>query len=113
VFHARDWFDHLCADVEALDYAVGAAVLPAVAVGADHLRSQIYFAGDTDRHGQSGVRVHAEVARLPRRDGDARAVVPAHGLSTRMAQLLAFGNAIVPQVAQVFIEAYLDARGAC
>jgi DNA (cytosine-5)-methyltransferase 1 len=47
------------------------------------------------------------------RDGKARRVAPgvpllAHGLPGRVAQLRGLGNAIVPQVAAAFIEAYLE-----
>jgi DNA (cytosine-5)-methyltransferase 1 len=50
---------------------------------------------------------------LPCRDGKARPVEPgtfplAHGVSARVGRLRAYGNAIVPQAAQVFIEAYLE-----
>ena len=50
---------------------------------------------------------------LPCRDGKARPVEPgtfplAHGVSGRVGRLRAYGNAIVPQVAQAFIEAYLE-----
>ena len=50
---------------------------------------------------------------LPCRDGKARPVEPgtfplAHGVSARVGRLRAYGNAIVPQVAQAFIEAYLE-----
>ena len=49
------------------------------------------------------------------RDGKWRPVEPgtfplAHGASSRVGRLRAYGNAIVPQVAQAFIEAYLGAR---
>jgi len=50
---------------------------------------------------------------LPCRDGKARPVEPgtfplAHGTTARVGRLRAYGNAIVPQVAQTFIEAYLE-----
>ena len=50
---------------------------------------------------------------LPCIDGKARPVEPgtfplAHGVSGRVGRLRAYGNAIVPQVAQTFIEAYLE-----
>ena len=47
------------------------------------------------------------------RDGKRRPVEPgtfplAHGITARVGRLRAYGNAIVPQVAQTFIEAYMD-----
>jgi len=53
---------------------------------------------------------------IPCADGKWRPVEPgtfplAHGIPGRVGRLRGYGNAIVPQVAQAFIEAYLDARG--
>lgn len=47
------------------------------------------------------------------RDGKRRPVEPgtfplAHGITSKVGRLRAYGNAIVPQVAQTFIEAYMD-----
>ena len=52
---------------------------------------------------------------LPCRDGKARPVEPgtfplAYGTTARVGRLRAYGNAIVPQVAQAFIESYLLTR---
>lgn len=53
---------------------------------------------------------------LPCRDGKARPVEPgsfplAHGIPARVVRLRAYGNAIVPQVAAAFIEAYCEIAG--
>ena len=81
-------------------------------------------------HGQSGEQHDAEGRQgaqrhnptpsfwincdwLPCRDGRSRPVEPgtfplAYGISGRVGRLRAYGNAIVPQVAKTFIEAYLE-----
>lgn len=108
VAQAGDWFAGVCDDMEAMGYEVGAAILQAVAVGHDHARSRVYFAGHADRYRQPVVSGHdAQVDRLSRTRGVPAVVVPAHGLPARVAYR-GFGNAIVPQVAQAFIESYLE-----
>jgi DNA (cytosine-5)-methyltransferase 1 len=105
---AGDWFDRVCDDLEALDYEVGAAILPAVAVNYDHARPRIYFAGHAHGDRQPGGAVDAEVDRLPRHRSQRASVVLSDGVSSDLAQMRAFGDAIVPQVGQAFIEAYLE-----
>jgi DNA (cytosine-5)-methyltransferase 1 len=105
---AGDWFDGLCADVEAVGYDVGAAILPAVAVGADHARPRILFVGDSDRHGESGRAVDAEASWVPRRRSDTGGVVLEDGVSARLAALSGFGNAIHVGLAAEFIAAYME-----
>ncbi len=103
---AGDWLDEVCDDLEAMDYACGAAILPACSVGFDHARPRIYFVGHANRYSEPSITGDAaQVARLPRHNGHADSLVYPHGLSNRMAELRAFGNAIVPQVAAEFIKA--------
>lgn len=45
------WFDHVSTDLEAADYAVGAADLCAASVGAPHIRQRLFFVGHAVRDG--------------------------------------------------------------
>lgn len=110
VAHKGTWLDQVCDDLDLLGYEVGAAVLPAVSVGADHARPRIYFVGHTYRDRKPSVRVDGKVEGLRRDRSDAGGVVSADGLSGRMAIFRAFGNAIVPQVAAEFISAFMECR---
>jgi DNA (cytosine-5)-methyltransferase 1 len=105
--HKGSWLDGVCDDLETLGYEVGACVLPAVSVGKDHARPRIYFVGHTDRDGKPIMSVDGKMAGLQRDRGHAGGMVSTNGISRRMAVLGAFGNAIVPQVAAVFIEAFM------
>jgi DNA (cytosine-5)-methyltransferase 1 len=103
------WLDRVCDDLDPLGYEIGAAVLPAVSVGKDHSRPRIYFVGHANGEREPGMRLNGQVAGVRRNRGDARGVVPADGLLSRMAVFGAFGNAIVPQVAAEFISASWEA----
>jgi DNA (cytosine-5)-methyltransferase 1 len=105
VANAGDWLDVVCDDMEAMGYAVGASVLPAASVGADHARARIYFACHANSYRKSRLPVDAETSRLSWRDCQPAGMVPTHGLPNNVACLRAFGNAIVPQAAAAFIEA--------
>jgi len=123
------WLDEVFGDLERASYACGAAVLPAVSVGADHLRRRLYFVADTSGARWEGHQpiecVPVATAAAQPVDGNplARArtalaghysgLLPCDGVSVVLERdaLRGYGNAIVPQVAQVFIEAYLDATG--
>ncbi len=131
---ALGWFDRVCADVEHIGYAIGAASLQAASVGAPHLRQRLWFVADTDGARLAGSRqvVGPEASRSRPADwasiaaalgdhsfgtpmgGSAGARQPLlytgdDGLSGFVGRVRGYGNAIVPQVAQVFIEAYLEA----
>lgn len=124
----RAWLDRVCADVESLGYAIGPFGLPAACVGAPQGRPRFWFVADaddarwegTERKGQSDQarQEWAVACREPLRPAcgswpaGPRAVdqIPllANGLPGVMGGCKGYGNAIVPQVAQVFIEAYLS-----
>jgi DNA (cytosine-5)-methyltransferase 1 len=76
--------------------------------------------GNVELHGEAGQErptattgFWCDAQWLPCRDGKARPVEPgtfplAYGTTARVGRLRAYGNAIVPQVAQTVIEAYLE-----
>ena len=116
------WLDLVQTDLESEDYACGAVGMPAAGVGAPHNRQRLWFVADTQRErGRGGqfARQHAEDAYAPSegtrpgglRGWDAVERQPCplvDGNPGRLAHLRAYGNAIVPQVAQALIEAYLS-----
>ena len=131
------WLDALFTELEAHQYACGAASFNAASVGAPHIRQRLYFVGDAEHAGSpGGVRgrenpqreiEHGHAGRgsttdfwsdliwLPCRDGKARPTQPglqplAHGIQNRVGRLRAYGNAIVPQAAAEFIAAYMECR---
>ena len=75
--------------------------------------------GGTGTHGQGafgGSGGWREIEWLECSDGKARATQPgirplADGIPGRVGQLRGYGNAIVPQVAAVFVRAFMEARG--
>jgi len=45
----HQWLDAVAHDLESIGYAVGAAIIPACAVGAPHLRERLWFVADAPR----------------------------------------------------------------
>lgn len=107
VASAGNWLDEVWSDMEDLKYAFRAVVLPAGAVGADHIRERIWFHGHANRHCEPRRTEHAEASWLPRGDRDPAGVVQADGIPDDVACLRAFGNAIVPQAAAAFVMAVM------
>jgi DNA (cytosine-5)-methyltransferase 1 len=130
----RAWLSAVRADLEALGYAVGAADLCAAGVGAPHIRQRLYWVANADGAGGaeqiSAARPVGSVQAWAEPNGRGKAnwfgsewlpctdrrsrptqsgVRPlAHGVPARASKLRAYGNAIVPQVAAVFVRAFLD-----
>lgn len=124
------WLDELYESMEALDYACGSSVLPALALGARHERKRLYWVADARGSGRQGYQPIERVPLTEREafaidgnalvgawralDGDFSGLLPCNGLSVVLerAALKGYGNAIVPQVAARFIGAYLDCSAA-
>jgi hypothetical protein len=117
------WLDDAFGALEAAGYACGAAVMPALSVGAAHERNRLYwmaYAGGQGRPGHQPIERLSVAASAPfpvdgdpltraRRalDGDYSDLLHCDGLSVVMERsaLKGYGNAIVPQVAAEFIKA--------
>ncbi len=125
VENAAVWLDLVFDDLEAQDYACGAAYLPAASIGARHERQRIWFVADADQarwedpkgftaakekayvRPASGM-VHCETARHLRGSFEPDSGWISDGLSGEGLATAAYGNAIVPQVAAEFIRAYKE-----
>ena len=124
------WLDGVRSDLEAEGYTVGAAVLGAHSVGAPHIRQRLYWVAsdykrerregrierqDSCKFGQWSWRGKEDLQSIQESPmlGNDRWPQPIirtmdDGLRTRMDGCHGAGNAIVPQVAKVFIEACED-----
>lgn len=116
------WLDLVQSDLEGEGYACAAVGIPAAGVQAPHIRQRLWFVADAQR--ERGRRW--QPARQNAVDVDARSQISGHGrlrgwqatepcpsplvdgATARMGRLRAYGNAIVPQVAQAVVEAYLE-----
>lgn len=129
-----EWLARVRADLEGTGYAVGAANIPACGVGAPQKRERLWFValGDTESVGRGEIERafcppagSGPQARQPTwasetvlgADGTRRRVAPggfalAHGIPDRVEQLRGYGNAIVPEVAAVFVRARMEGANA-
>jgi DNA (cytosine-5)-methyltransferase 1 len=127
------WLDDVARDLGKAGYSFGAAVLPALYVGAQHRRERIYFVGDlgysdgespVPKVGESFGSEHGfdfnkgfweDAVAVQGADGKSRGREPgtrllADGLPGRLAALHGLGNAIVPQQAAEFVAAFFEAK---
>jgi len=111
VSNALPWLDVVCDDMEANNYTIRAAIIPAYSAGADHARERIYFACYANNKSESRLPVNAETPRMLWPDCKSFGMVPKNGIPKGMAYR-GFGNAIVPQVASVFIQSAMEATNA-
>lgn len=132
----KQWLDIVGSDLESQGYAFGSAVLGAHSVGSPHSRNRIFFVADSGSprseawlsiqarrskgdseislDNSSGTLRPWKGAGMQRgKDGKSRwiesSIAPlANGVSSRVVELRAYGNAIVPQVAAEFVMSFID-----
>lgn len=127
----RAWLDSVLSDLEAAGFTVAAANLAAAGIGAPHIRQRLYWMAITERHrceqptisirpggpfppapDDGGIDHWRACDWNPCADGTFRPSQPgtfplADGIPSRVVQLRGYGNAIVPQIAATFIQAFL------
>lgn len=130
----RDWLAAVRSDLQAMGYAVGCADLCGASVGAPHIRQRLFWVANSNstrpqgrpgtvsselrqvgRSESCGVSAWSNVEYLNCKDGKARPVMPgvrllANGFPNRVGLLRGFGNAIIPQVAAIFIRSFLETK---
>ena len=82
----RAWFGVVSSDLEACDYAVGAADLCAASVGAPHIRQRLWFVADAERERARG-RNQDETRQADPRPKHARELLSAIGESVPVCRL--------------------------
>jgi DNA (cytosine-5)-methyltransferase 1 len=119
---AHGWLDGVFDDLEGMQYACGAHVLPACCVGAPQVRQRIWWVADLERERQPRPRARRDAVHpTPDPFGEAGGLLDAvregtlpyvcgrhDGVSDGVGLMRGFGNAIVPQLAAEFITAYLE-----
>ena len=118
----KHWFDNMHADLESIDYACRAVVVPACAVSARHRRDRLWFVAHSERDEQSRQESRQRPAgRVGRQQqpvawhGDWEGALRAfraldHGIQRSVGGTDAARNAIVPQVAAEVMAAYMECR---
>jgi len=116
------WLDRVVADLDGEDYSCRATDIPACSVGAPHIRNRLWWVSHPNedyRYRRGGTvqvwrpgcakamagNIREQSFEWP---AESRPVAVAHGISSRVAKLSGFGNAIVPQLAAEVMRAYLE-----
>ena len=115
------WIDGLQADLETEGYTVGHAVLGAHSVGSLHRRQRLYWGAYSSSVRPQGVWEAPEGPRTREQleglvQAEVQLAVPtgasggvAHAVPARVVRLRGYGNAIVPQTAALFVQAFMQA----
>jgi len=125
----REWFAGVRLDLEGLGYAVGGADLCAAGVGAPHRRQRLFWVAMDDSRSKDvqGLVIKGRDIRCKPSETqpvydlsgvqpwiqdrtNTLAVDAIDGLSRPVGIVRGYGNAIVPQVAAVFVRAWMECR---
>ena len=132
----KGWLDGISTDLESEGYSCGSVVLGAHSVRSPHIRQRLYWVANSSsqrleghrqlgeqsiQKGRNGEERHAWTGNTVYcRDGKARRIPTeptfqplAHGIPARVVRLRGYGNAIVPQVAAEFIQAFEETLTVC
>lgn len=119
---ADQWVDIVQHDLEGMDYSFGCVAFPVAGVGGPHIRDRNYWVAHSNVKGLEGWvqrRVGADIVSpwsngvaLRGLDGQQRIVEPgtlplANGVSGRVGQIRAYGNAVSPKAAAEFVAAFM------
>lgn len=124
---ASKWLSNVRADLEADDYAFGAADLPVISIDPRHIRRRFYYcahANEARRPNAQGLSTTKAFAKIRSSAGMVRSVQDGalyrptepdsswvvNGLSGEGFAVGAFGNAIHPPIAAEFIKAFAECR---
>jgi DNA (cytosine-5)-methyltransferase 1 len=121
------WLDLVQSDLEGIGYTFGSVGLPACAIGTPHQRKRRYFVSYAEREGLQGLsynkgfseptkeafaeRIHSNIEQWWGLATSIGSIPIANGLTLRLAKnaIHGYGNAIVAQAAQAFIESAMEA----
>ena len=133
-----EWLAGVFADLEGIGYRAGGSDLCAAGAGAPHLRQRLYWVADTDGNfdfgkgmpGSGRTCTNSSVGKFEEDNqkryrrfdelvtmgigervasySEARAILD--GIPGRLGAMRGAGNAIVPQIAETFIRAYMECR---
>lgn len=124
----REWLSRVRADLELLGYAVGAADLCAASAGAPHPRQRLWWVADSrSKNVERSINKGKSLCSKPRKAStiyrhnsmdsglqirtDTIPCEPSNGFSRPVGEMRAYGNAIVPQVAVLFVRAFMLVKG--
>ncbi len=121
------WLDEVFTDLEAAQYACGAAVLGAHSVGAGTVRQRLWWVAHASGEGLAGSLCERGSLRSLQSPSSTKPCDPSlleglfdvphphdlpnpYGIPRPVGEIKTYGNAIIPQVAAEFIRAYLEAE---